>query len=90
MEKKIQEAATKIKEAKRITAFTGAGISVESGIPPFRGPTGLWSKYNPTILDIDYFLTNPKDTWASKTGTDRQLANHHYPKYRQPTSRGWE
>ncbi|MGA2381786.1 MAG: hypothetical protein ABSG85_21015 [Spirochaetia bacterium] len=37
----IAEAASLIRSAKYLTAFTGAGISVESGIPPFRGPGGL-------------------------------------------------
>ena len=58
-----EEAINLIKNAKRITAFTGAGISVESGIPPFRGETGLWSKYDPIVLDINYFLNNSKESW---------------------------
>jgi len=59
----IKKAATIIREAKHLTAFTGAGISVESGIPPFRGPTGLWSKYDPKILDLKYYLQNPEQSW---------------------------
>jgi NAD-dependent deacetylase len=59
----IEKAAELIKNSKYTTAFTGAGISVESGIPPFRGPQGLWSKYNPIVLDIDYFKSNPLESW---------------------------
>lgn len=58
-----KEAAKIIKNSKKLVAFTGAGISVESGIPTFRGKDGLWSKYDPTILDIDYFKARPKDSW---------------------------
>ena len=58
-----KNAAQIIKNSKNLVAFTGAGISVESGIPPFRGPTGLWSKYDPKILDIDFFLSNPDISW---------------------------
>jgi NAD-dependent deacetylase len=63
MDKDTIKAAKLLKNAKFTTAFTGAGISVESGIPPFRGSTGLWSKYDPVVLDINYFHTNTKDAW---------------------------
>ena len=59
----IEKAAKLIKNAKHITAFTGAGISVESGIPPFRGENGLWNKYDPVFLDINYFYQNPLRSW---------------------------
>ena len=48
----IEKAAEKIRKAKYGIAFTGAGISVESGIPPFRGENGLWNKYDPIFLVI--------------------------------------
>jgi NAD-dependent deacetylase len=59
----IDQAAQKIKTAQRMIAFTGAGISVESGIPTFRGPEGLWSRYNPQVLDLTYFQHHPADSW---------------------------
>ena len=63
MDTLYKEAADTIKNSNYCVAFTGAGISVESGIPTFRGPTGLWSKYDPKILDIDFFINNPKESW---------------------------
>lgn len=59
----VKKAVDVIKQASRVTAFSGAGISVESGIPPFRGENGLWNKYNPTFLDINYFRLNPLKSW---------------------------
>ena len=59
----IEKAAELIRNAKHVTAFTGAGISVESGIPPFRGENGLWSIFNPIFLDINYFHHNPLKSW---------------------------
>ncbi len=61
---KIKKAAEAIKNSKYTIAYTGAGISVESGIPPFRGENSLWSKYDPKILDLTYFKANPKDSWV--------------------------
>lgn len=46
-------------------ALTGAGISVGSGIPPFRGEGGLWEKYNPDeYAHVESFKTNPEKVWV--------------------------
>jgi len=60
-----KKAAKWIKESSSAAAFTGAGISIESGIPTFRGPTGLWSRYDPKILDLGYFYQNPRQSWEA-------------------------
>lgn len=60
---KLNEAATLIRKAKYAVAFTGAGISVESGIPPFRGENGLWNKVDPIFLEIEYFRKKPLQSW---------------------------
>lgn len=60
---KLWQAAYLIRKAKYAVAFTGAGISVESGIPPFRGENGLWNKVDPIFLQIDYFNKKPLQSW---------------------------
>ncbi|WP_372648907.1 NAD-dependent deacetylase [Draconibacterium sp.] len=60
----LKESAKLIKGSNFTFAFTGAGISVESGIPPFRGEHGLWNKYNPQVLDLGYFLNNSAHCWT--------------------------
>lgn len=59
----VPAAAALIRGAKYLTAFTGAGISVESGIPPFRGDDGLWSQYDPRMLELGFFLAHPEKAW---------------------------
>ncbi len=44
---KLEELAVKIRDNDRIVVFTGAGISTESGIPDFRSPGGIWTRYRP-------------------------------------------
>ena len=63
MEENLQKAIDLIINSKYTVAFTGAGISVESGIPPFRGEGGLWSKYDPNVLDLNNFHINPVEAW---------------------------
>jgi NAD-dependent deacetylase len=64
MEELISEAAEIIYNSKMTGALTGAGISVESGIPDFRGAGGLWSKYDPAeYASIHAFRENPEKIW---------------------------
>jgi len=50
--------------AGQVTAFTGAGISAESGVPTFRGTDGIWAKLNPEELaTMDAFMRNPELVW---------------------------
>ena len=63
LEQVVHEAAILLRNSKFTTAFTGAGISVESGIPPFRGEEGLWNKYDPRYLEIGFFLAQPEESW---------------------------
>jgi NAD-dependent deacetylase len=47
MTSSIDALAGRLRNARRIVVFTGAGISTESGIPDFRSPGGLWSQIKP-------------------------------------------
>jgi NAD-dependent deacetylase len=57
--------ANKIRNSKHTIVFTGAGISVESGIPPFRGAKGIWNKYDPSVLNLSYFKRDPERAWVA-------------------------
>ena len=64
MDDLIQKTAESIAAAKHVVALTGAGISVESGIPPFRGKGGLWEKFDPIeVGHIDSFMRDPEKVW---------------------------
>jgi len=65
LEKEIEKAAFLIKESSYTVAFTGAGISVESGIPPFRGEGGLWNTYDLNILDLTTYFQTPERAWPA-------------------------
>lgn len=73
----IEAAARCLLDARYVIALTGAGLSVESGIPPFRGPGGLWTKYGePPMNGFERFLADPKRAWEERlrpTGPMRAL-----------------
>ncbi len=71
---KNTEVARIIRGSRHLTAFTGAGISVESGIPPFFSPGGLWGKYDPRLLEIRYFLERPEVSWPIL----KEIFNDHF------------
>jgi len=81
MQEAVKQAAKLLREARLVVALTGAGISVESGIPPFRGKGGLWEKMDPMeFAHIDSFLRNPARVWdilvrEMKDVVDRAVPN---------------
>lgn len=64
MDALIMRAVKDLTTARRAVALTGAGISIDSGIPPFRGKGGLWERFDPMeIAHIDAFLRDPAMVW---------------------------
>ena len=61
----VGQLAELLGRARAGIAFTGAGISVESGIPHFRGEGGLWTKFDPyKVAHIDTFRQDPAQYWT--------------------------
>jgi NAD-dependent deacetylase len=60
-----REVSDLLREARRITILTGAGISAESGIPTFRDAlTGFWAHYDPEDLATEHgFRRDPQLVW---------------------------
>ncbi len=67
LEAAVAEAAEVLVAARHAVALTGAGLSVESGIPPFRGPGGLWTKHGEPPMDgYQRFLRDPRRAWQER------------------------
>jgi NAD-dependent deacetylase len=56
MEEKINQVVEMIAAAGKVVVFTGAGVSTESGIPDFRSPGGLWTRFDPDDFTIGKYL----------------------------------
>jgi NAD-dependent deacetylase len=61
----IDSAAEIIMQSSQTLALTGAGVSVESGIPDFRSASGLWARYDPAeYATIQAFREDPEKVWT--------------------------
>src|SRR3989454_6170290 len=60
----LNQLTSRIRDARRITVMTGAGVSAASGVPTFRGPGGLWRQYRPEELaTAQAFARDPSLVW---------------------------
>ncbi|MEE8435347.1 MAG: NAD-dependent deacylase [bacterium] len=72
----IERLTELVEISNRMVVFTGAGISTESGIPDFRGPGGVWEKFDPNDFHIDRFLASEEARrryWQRSTGMYNQI-----------------
>jgi NAD-dependent deacetylase len=70
----LEALARLIDEAETVVAFTGAGISTESGIPDFRSPGGLWTRYKP--IEYRDFVSSEearRETWRRKFAMEKEI-----------------
>src|SRR3954463_12257559 len=64
VDEQLRTLAARIRDARRVTVMTGAGVSAASGVPTFRGPGGLWRTYRPEDLaTAQAFARDPKLVW---------------------------
>jgi NAD-dependent deacetylase len=65
----VERLADLLATHERVVAFTGAGISTESGIPDFRSPGGVWTRYDPRDFTFDRYVDEPgvrASSWAMR------------------------
>ncbi len=70
-DREIGRLRSMIEQSKRGVVFTGAGHSTESGIPDFRSPGGIWTKYKP--IDFKDFMASEemrRESWRRKFASD--------------------
>ncbi len=74
LEAQSVELAALVRSSRHLGTFSGAGISIESGIPDFRGPQGIWTKMRP--IELSEFLADPQarqEYWRRKIDSYPQI-----------------
>lgn len=74
-EERVDRAASLLRSARRVAAFTGAGISTESGVSDFRSPGGVWERHR--IVTYDEFIASEearREYWTMKRDLFREMA----------------
>ncbi|MEA2022795.1 MAG: Sir2 family NAD-dependent protein deacetylase [Actinomycetota bacterium] len=87
----IERAVEVLSGRKRILVFTGAGISTESGIPDFRGPQGIWKRFDPADYTYDRYITDPgfrRESWGKRFRSPYLDASPNYAHH--AVTRLWE
>ena len=70
----VEDLKRMIAQAGKVVAFTGAGISTESGIPDYRSPGGIWTKMQP--IEFGEFLASAearRETWRRKFASHEMM-----------------
>lgn len=65
----MEELVTLLRSAGSVVAFTGAGVSTESGIPDFRSPGGVWTRYDPADFTFKRYVASATvraNAWAMR------------------------
>jgi NAD-dependent deacetylase len=78
LHQQIQDAIELMKDAQRIVALTGAGISTESGIPDFRSPGSIWQQLPP--VSYQDFINKPEarqQYWQTRRNLSAQVLSAH-------------
>lgn len=79
MSTELEHAAGVLASAKYCVALVGAGISVESGIPPFRGAGGLWTRHGEPPMDqYAQVMSDPRAYWRSMLARRREPADDEF------------
>jgi len=90
----LERAAAIVKGSRRLIAFTGAGVSKESGVPTFRGAGGLWERIDQRALEISRFRADPAGSWAVIRelfyGDGEGAAGHPRPNVAHRVLAAWE
>jgi NAD-dependent deacetylase len=71
----LRDLAARLRETRLAVVFTGAGISTESGVPDFRSPGGVWSRYQPVYFD-EFLASHDarRRYWAMKKEAHAEFA----------------